>query len=334
MSAQHDRLDSESRTALEAFLGALPGGFNGIPDIVARREASAAFNAAGLEAAGGPDPSVTRDDRTVPGLDGDPEVPVRVYRPVDAPADARLPGIFFIHGGGMIMGSIEGEDGMATAYSREVGAVVVSTGYRKAPENAHPAQSRDCRAGLQWMAANAEELGYDPERLVIVGGSAGGNLALSTALRARDEGGPAFALILAAYPMLDPSNTTPASHSITAVGVWDRAGNIEAWEWFLGGSEPDKYASPLLETDWSGLAPIFIDVGTEDMFRDEDITLVGELVRQGNLVEFHLYAGAFHASEVLAPEASLSKRIMANRMDAVKRAVAAGQPGAVDAAAA
>ena len=80
----------------------------------------------------------------------------------------------------------------------------------------------------------------------------------------------------------------------------------------------------LLETDWSGLAPIFIDVGTEDMFRDEDITLVGELVRQGNLVEFHLYPGAFHASEVLAPEASLSKRIMANRLDAVKRAVAAG----------
>ena len=186
MSTQHDRLDPESRSALEVFLGALPGGFNGIPDIVARREASAPLNAAGVEAAGGPDPSVTRDDRTLPGLDGDPEVPV------------------------------------------------------------------------------------------------------------------------------------------TEVGVWDRAGNIEAWEWFLGGGEPDKYASPLLETDWSGLAPIFIDVGTEDMFRDEDITLVGELVRQGNLVEFHLYPGAFHASEVLAPEASLSKRIMANRMDAVKRAVAAG----------
>ena len=227
MSTQHDRLDPESRSALEVFLGALPGGFNGIPDIVARLEASAALNAAGVEAAGGPDPSVTRDDRTVPGLDGDPEVPVRVYRPVDAPADAKLPGIFFIHGGGMIMGSVEGEDGMATAYAREV-------------------------------------------------------------------------------------------------GVWDRAGNIEAWEWFLGGGEPDKYASPLLETDWSGLAPIFIDVGTEDMFRDEDITLVGELVRQGNPVEFHLYPGAFHASEVLAPEASLSKRIMANRLDAVKRAVAAG----------
>ncbi|MDO5534799.1 MAG: alpha/beta hydrolase [Propionibacteriaceae bacterium] len=322
MSSQHDRLDPESRTVLEAFLDALPGGFNGIPDIVARREASAALNAAGVEAAGGPDPSVTRTDRTAPGLDGDPEVPVRVYRPADAPADATLPGIFFIHGGGMVMGSVEGEDAMATTYAREIGAVVVSTGYRKAPEDPHPAQSRDCWAGLQWMAAHADELGYDPDHLVIMGGSAGGNLALATALRARDEGGPALELILAAYPMLDPSNTTPASQSVTEIGVWDRAGNVEAWEWFLAGKEPDKYASPLLETDWSGLAPIFIDVGTEDLFRDEDITLVAELAAQGNPVEFHLYPGAFHGSEVLAPQAALSQRIMANRLDAVRRAVA------------
>ena len=90
MSTQHDRLDPESRSALEVFLGALPGGFNGIPDIVARREASAALNAADVEAAGGPDPSVTRDDRTVPGLDGDPEVHVNGVKV--EPAAALLPG--------------------------------------------------------------------------------------------------------------------------------------------------------------------------------------------------------------------------------------------------
>lgn len=322
MSRQHDRVDPESLVNLKAFLAALPGGFNAIPDIVARRAASAHLSAATREAAGGPDPSVSREDRSVPGHDGDPEVDVRIYRPVDAEAGSLLPGIFFIHGGGMIMGDLDGEDAMAARYAREVGAVVVSAGYRKAPEHPHPAQSRDCWAGLTWMSAHAEELGYDPDRLVIVGGSAGGNLTLATALRARDEGGPAFRLILAAYPMLDPSNTTPASRAVTEVGIWDRAGNIEAWEWFLAGAEPDKYASPLLETDWSGLAPVFIDVGTEDMFRDEDIALVAALAQQGNPVEFHLYPGAYHASEVIAPEAQLSQRIIANRLDAVRRAVA------------
>ena len=97
MSVQHDRLDPESRGFLEGFLAALPGGFNGIPDIVARREASAALNAAGLEAAGGPDPSVTRDDRTVPGLDGDartawlPPTRARSAPSSSRPATARPP---------------------------------------------------------------------------------------------------------------------------------------------------------------------------------------------------------------------------------------------------
>lgn len=320
MSTQHDRIDPESRAALEAFLDVLPGGLNAIVDIGARREASARMSASRAEATGG-DPGVTIEDHLAPGLEGDPDVPVRVYRPAGA-GSGRLPGIFHIHGGGMIMGSIDDSDATASRYADEVGAVVVSTSYRKAPEHPHPAQSRDCWAGLLWMAAHAEELGHDPERLVIMGASAGGNLCLATALRSRDEGGPAFRLVLAAYPMLDHTHTTPASRAITEVGVWDRAGNIEAWEWFLGGQEPDKYASPLLETDWSGMGPVFIDVGTEDLFRDEDIALVAELARQGVPVEFHLYPGAYHASEGLAPEAALSRRIMANRLDAVRRAVA------------
>lgn len=320
MSTQHDRIDPESREALEGLMSVMPGGFNAIPEIVARRDAARTMTAAGVEAAGGPDQSVSRDDRTVPGLDGDPEVPVRVYRPLGQ--DGTLPGIFFIHGGGMVLGSIEGEDAMAAVYSKAAGAVVVSGGYRKAPEDPHPAQSRDTYAGFTWMMEHAEELGFDPDRVAIVGGSAGGNLALATALMARDDGRPAPRLVLAAYPMLDHTNTTASSEAVTEIGIWDRAANIEAWNWFLGGKDPDKYAAPILEADWSGFGTVFIDVGTEDMFRDEDITLVGEMVKQGVFVEFHLYPGSFHGSESLAPAAELSQRIMANRLAAVQRALA------------
>ncbi|MCG6568277.1 alpha/beta hydrolase [Tessaracoccus sp. ZS01] len=320
MSHQYSRVDPESREVLEQHMRLVPGGVNAIADPVARREASDALSAAGIEAAGGPDQRVGREDLVVPGLDGDPDVPVRVYRPADAAGP--LPGIFFIHGGGMMMGSVAGEDSTAAVYSLAAGAVLVSGGYRLAPEYPHPAQSRDTYAGFSWMMDNAEALGIDPSRVAIVGGSAGGNLALVTAMRARDDGRPSPQLVLAAYPMLDPTNTTASSHAVTELGMWDRGTNIEAWQWFLGGAEPDRYASPLLETDWAGFGPVFMDVGTEDAFRDEDLALVAAMVKQGVFVEFHLYPGAYHASEALAPEAELSRRITATRLSAVRRALA------------
>jgi acetyl esterase/lipase len=202
-----------------------------------------------------------------------------------------------------------------------LGAVVVSTGYRKAPENPHPAPVQDCYAALLWVGENVSALGIDADRLAIYGGSAGGNLCIATAMMARDHGGPRLALIMAPYPMVDHRNTTPSSHEITDVGLWDRDGNIEAWASFLGDNEPDDYATPLHADNLAGLPPTFIDVGTVDLFRDEDIALVERLVHSAVPTEFHLYPGAYHASEVFAPTAELSQRIWATRFAALKRAL-------------
>jgi len=102
-----------------------------------------------------PNPNVNSEDRMVPGPEGAPDVRVRVYRP--ATASGPLPGIYFIHGGGMILGDIEGEGAAASATCDQVGAVVVSVDYRLAPEHPHPAPVEDCYAGLTWMARNAAE---------------------------------------------------------------------------------------------------------------------------------------------------------------------------------
>ena len=75
------------------------------------------------------------------------------------------------------------------------------------------------------------------------------------------------------YPMIDDRNETPSSHEISDLGIWDRAGNIEAWKWYLGEGEADQYAAPARATDLAGLPPTFIDVGTVDLFRDEDIAV-------------------------------------------------------------
>ena len=315
--SRRDLIDPESRQPLDQLLTFLPGGFNAIPDIVARRETSAQLLAA-VEVP--PNPNVTHEDRAVPGPEGAPDITVRIYRPVNA--SGTLPGIYFIHGGGMILGSVEGEHAVAEQVCEQVGAVVVSVEYRLAPEHPHPAQSEDCYAGLVWMANNAAELGFDPDRLAVYGGSAGGGLTIAMVLLARDRSFPAIKFQMPIYPMIDDTNETASSNEVTDIGVWDRAGNIEAWQWYLGDGKPDQYAAPTRAEDLSGLPPAFIDVGTVDMFRDEDIAFAMRLMQAGVPTELHVNPGAYHASEVLAPQAELSRRIWDRRFAALRRALA------------
>ncbi|WP_030919857.1 alpha/beta hydrolase [Streptosporangium amethystogenes] len=314
--SRRDLIDPESRVPLDGLLGMLPGGFNTIPDIVQRRAAVEGMMGA-LEVP--ENPNVTKEDRTVPGPDGEPDITVRIYRPVNA--SGTLPGVYYIHGGGMILGNVAGEDAAATMICDQVGAVVVSVEYRLAPEHPHPAPVEDCYAGLVWTAKNADELGIAPERLAIYGASAGGGLTVGTALLARDRGGPALSFMMPIYPMLDDRNETPSSHEITDIGIWDRAGNVEAWDWYLGGKEADRYAAPARAEDLSGLPPAFIDVGTVDLFRDEDIAFAQRLMQAGIPTELRVSPGSYHASETFAPEAELSRRIWAGRIDALRRAL-------------
>ena len=111
----------------------------------------------------------------------------------------------------MILGNVEGENAVAEEICEQVGAVVVSVEYRLAPEDPHPAPAEDCYAGLVWMARNAAELGFDPQRLAVYGGSAGGGLTIAVVLLARDRGFPAIRFQMPIYPMIDDTNETPSS---------------------------------------------------------------------------------------------------------------------------
>jgi acetyl esterase/lipase len=315
--SRRDLIGPDSRGPLDALLEVLPGGFNSIPDIVVRR-ATLTQILGGIEVP--PNPNVTSEDRLVPGPDGEPDISVRIYRPVAAAGT--LAGIYYIHGGGMILGNVEGEDAAATSICDLVGAVVVSVEYRLAPEHPHPAPVEDCYAGLAWTARHAGELGIDPARLAIYGGSAGGGLAIATALLARDRGFPALCFQMPIYPMIDDRNETASSHEISDIGIWDRAGNIEAWKWYLGDGQPDQYAAPARAENLAGLPPTFIDVGTVDLFRDEDIEFARRLMQAGVPTELHVHPGAYHASENFAADAELSRRIWAHRIAALRRALA------------
>ena len=307
-----DRIDEESKGPLEALWEALPGGLNGIPDIVARRAAMSASRAAAPK---GDFPDLTVTTHTYPGQGG--ELSLRLYRPNDAPAAG--PGLIYIHGGGMIMGDLDSQDENMREAATALGIPIASIDYRKAPEHPYPAAPEDCYAGVCWVFEHAADLGMDTRNIGLMGASAGGGLALAVALMLRDREGPALKYLLPIYPMIDDRHETTSSHEVVDIGIWDRAGSIEAWGWYLGGAEADSYAAPARAQDLSGLPPTYIDVGDLDLFRDEDIAITQRLSAAGVPVEFHLWTGAYHASELFAPNARLSQRIWQTRYTAIRR---------------
>ncbi|WP_288480332.1 alpha/beta hydrolase [uncultured Deinococcus sp.] len=321
----HDRTDPECRPVLSAAAAQMLE--NPWPaDPAGRRKIGDALLAA--QTATAPE-GVIWDDLRVPGLSGEPDVPVRLYRPASAPHPG--PGVLFIHGGGMWAGSIAHEHVQAATLSAALGAVVVSVGYRLAPEAPYPAAVHDCFGTLVWMAGHAGDLGFDPSRLAVTGGSAGGGLALAVALLARDRGGPALRYVMAQYPMIDDRSETASALEFDDLGVvWDRRKNVEAWNWYLAGQAADLYAAPARAStaQLAGLPPTFLDVGELDPFRDEDIAFATRLMQAGVPTELHVYPGAFHGSEHMVPDAELSVRIHQTRLAALRRALRPSPPPA------
>lgn len=268
----------------------------------------------------GPQPGVKLDDRQVPGRDSHPAVGIRIYRP--AASGGRLPGLLWIHGGGFIVGHPIMDDDLCQRFAREAGCVVVSVDWRLAPEHPFPAGLEDAYTVLAWMAASREELGLDG-RLAVAGASAGGNLAAGLALLARDRQGPALMFQMPLYGCFDDRHESRSSQRVRDPRVWNRDLSLKAWDWYLQGSDRrglPGYAAPLRAEDLSGLPPAYLCVGDLDLLRDENIDYAVRLIRCGVPVEFHLYPGAFHGFDRMAPNTEISRRASAGYVDALARA--------------
>ncbi|WP_218854805.1 alpha/beta hydrolase [Paractinoplanes atraurantiacus] len=271
------------------------------------------------------DGAFTVDRRLVPGPAGDPDIELLILTP--AGAGTALPGLYHTHGGGMVVGNNRSGVDALQDWATEVPAVIVSVEYRLAPEHPHPAPVEDCYAGLVWTAAHAGELGIDPAQLVIAGASAGGGLAAAVALMARDRGGPTLAGQMLLCPMIDDRNDTPSAVQMAGLGVWDRTANDTGWTALLGdargGPDVSPYAAPARATDLSGLPPAFIDVGSAETFRDEDVAYAGRIWQAGGRAELHVWPGGFHGFDGLAPQAAISQEARAARLRWLKRLLGA-----------
>jgi acetyl esterase/lipase len=262
------------------------------------------------------DGKFTIEERSVPGLDGDPDISLLICRPTTV--IGTLGCVYHTHGGGMIIGDNRTGVLELLDWAEEFGLVVVSVEYRLAPETPHPGPVNDCYAGLVWTAEHAEELGFDPGRMIVAGGSAGGGLAAAIALMARDMGGPELLGQMLIYPMIDDRNDTPSSLQMAGLGVWDHISNQTGWRALLGdacgGPDVSPYAAPARATDLSNLPPAFIDVGTAETFRDEDVAYASRIWQAGGQAELHVWPGGFHGFDMMVPTAPISQDAKAARV--------------------
>lgn len=263
---------------------------------------------------------ITRRDVTISGFEG-AEIGVSVLARADHTGFG--PGIFYTHGGGMVAGDRMAGVQVLLPWIAAHDAVVVTVEYRLAPEFPDPYPVEDCYAALVWAADHAAEIGVDADRLIIAGISAGGGLAAGTALLARDRGGPRLTGQMLICPMLDDRDQTVSSTQYDGAGLWDRSSNVMGWTALLGDrratDDVSIYAAPARATDLSGLPPAFIDCGSAEVFRDEDVAYATALWAAGVQAELHVWPGGFHGFDLLAPTSAIGAAAIAARDNWVAR---------------
>ncbi len=266
-------------------------------------------------------PEVTRVDVARHELTRDGEtVALRWYAPA---AGASLgSAMLYVHGGGMILGSLDMYDRIIQSIVAASGVPALAVEYRLAPEHPHPVPVEDCYAALVWLGEHAAELGVDPARIAVMGDSAGGGLAAGVALLAAERGGPALADQILIYPMLDDRNTVP-DERLQPFLTWTYDDNVTGWGALLGdaagGDDVPESAAPARAVELAGLPPAYIEVGELDIFRDEDIDYARRLSAAGVSVELHVRPGCPHGFEVFGAGADVADRAMVDRVNRLAR---------------
>jgi acetyl esterase len=245
--------------------------------------------------------------RVIPGPEGAPAIPVRVYRRFGAAVRTargvrvRPPAIVYYHGGGWVTGDLDSHDGVCRLLAAVSRCTVVAVDYRLAPEDPFPAAIDDAVAAYQWVHRHAEELGIAEGRVGVMGDSAGGNLAAAVAQLTRagagslDDVPPPVAQGLI-YPAVDARLDTPSMHTLSSGFFLTRA----SMEYFRGAYLPNREdwetakASPLLAEDHRGLAPALVVTAGFDPLRDDGVNYAEALRKAGVEVEYRCYDDQIH----------------------------------------
>jgi acetyl esterase/lipase len=234
------------------------------------------------------------------------------------------PALLWIHGGGYVGGFAAMDDSFCRAVTKELGIVVASVEYRRAPEHPFPVPLHDCHDALEWLADRDT---VDRSRIAIGGASAGGGLAAGLALLARERGAVVPGFQLLSYPMLDDRTVLRRDIDETHFRLWNNAKNAFGWSSYLnaepGSDAINALAAPARERDLAGLPAAWIGVGTDDLFYDEAVEYASRLRAAGVSAELLVVDGAFHAFDAVWRQANVSRRYRAAQIAALDKALRA-----------
>jgi len=233
------------------------------------------------------------DNRTIDGPAGD--IDIRIYKPASEREGKTLPVALYVHGGGWVIADIDTYDRSARAVCNAAHCIVVSTDYRRGPEDRFPAAHDDVYAVYKWTLDNAADLGGDPARVAVVGESAGGNMAANVCIRARDEGvqRPVYQVLV--YPVCGYDFDTASYREMTRAMPL----NTPMMHWFFDNylRSPADGATPMISldnADLSDLPPVTIVNAELDPLRSEGEALARQFQSAGVATEQRTYNGVTH----------------------------------------
>jgi acetyl esterase/lipase len=245
-------------------------------------------------------------------------IALRLYRPTVGV----LPSFVFFHGGGWVVGDLDTHDVVCRQIARDAGAVVIAVDYRLAPEHPFPAAADDAWSATTWIAAHADDLGIDAARIAVGGDSAGGGLAATVGLMARDSRNLRLALQVLVYPVVD-LRAGSVSYSKYADGyLLTRA----AMTWYIGQYAPtpqavnDWRASPLLAPWVHSVAPALIVTAEMDPLVDEGEAYARRLRGARVPVDYQVIPGMIHGFLTMGGKVDAANRAIATMASALRQA--------------
>ncbi len=296
-SIQPPKAAPDMQMVLDAMAGLGGKPIETLTPAEARMQPSAADGAKAAMAKKGmstaPDASVTTQD--VP-YGSDPKQFARIYKPANAPAGGTpMPVVVYYHGGGWVIADVATYDAAPRAMSKALNAIVVSVEYRHAPEFKFPAQHEDAAAAYRWTLANAASSGGDPMKIAVAGESAGGNLAVATAIYARDNGLTAPRHVVSVYPIANSSMTLPSR--IDSANAKPLNAAMLKWFGYYYQSSAADAQDPrlnLVSANLRGLPPTTIINAQIDPLRSDGETLAAAMRKAGDKVEQKTFPGVTH----------------------------------------
>jgi acetyl esterase len=242
-------------------------------------------------------------------------VRVRIYRGSPAPA----PTVIYCHAGAFVLGNLDTDHRQCVELARRGRCSVVSLDYRLAPEHPYPAALDDAVTVLNWVSANAEELGVDASRIAVAGSSAGGALAACLAQRSADGSLPPVVFQMLHQPVLD-DRVTGSKTEFAATPAFDGPAAELMWRHYLGSTAASADAVPARRCQLTGLPTAFITCSDIDPLRDEALDYALRLLRAGIATELHVFAGTCHGFDSLLPDWEVAEQLFALQGRALRRA--------------